>query len=98
MGRIRELDGLRGAAILLVVVWHYLGIGDGPFSVPFRAFVFGRTGVDLFFVLSGYLITTILLVNRKSPFYFSAFYGPRGFRIFPLLFIILPLYLFPRQL
>jgi peptidoglycan/LPS O-acetylase OafA/YrhL len=98
MGRIRELDGLRGAAILLVVVWHYLGIGDGPFSVPFRAFVFGRTGVDLFFVLSGYLITTILLVNRKSPFYFSAFYGRRSFRILPIYFVMLAIYLIGRQL
>jgi peptidoglycan/LPS O-acetylase OafA/YrhL len=98
MARIRELDGLRGAAILLVVVWHYLGIGDGPLSAPFRAFVFGRTGVDLFFVLSGYLITTILLVNRKSAFYFSAFYGRRSFRILPIYFVMLAIYLIGRQL
>ena len=78
MEKIKEIDGLRAIAILLVVAWHYLGASDGPQSLPWRMFIFGRSGVDLFFVLSGYLITSILLNNRASPNYFSAFYGRRA--------------------
>jgi peptidoglycan/LPS O-acetylase OafA/YrhL len=84
MEKIKEIDGLRAVAILLVVAWHYLGASDGPQSLPWRIFIFGRSGVDLFFVLSGYLITSILLNNRESPNYFSAFYGRRAFRILPI--------------
>jgi peptidoglycan/LPS O-acetylase OafA/YrhL len=84
MEKIKEIDGLRAIAILLVVAWHYLGASDGPLSLPWRIFIFGRSGVDLFFVLSGYLITSILLNNRGAPNYFSAFYGRRAFRILPL--------------
>ena len=98
MERVKELDGLRALAILLVVAWHYLGIGDGPASTPWRIFVAGRTGVDLFFVLSGYLITKILLANTASPNYFSAFYGRRSFRILPVYFIMVAVYLIGRQL
>jgi peptidoglycan/LPS O-acetylase OafA/YrhL len=89
MKKIRELDGLRAVAILLVVAWHYLGSADGPQSMPWRTFIFGRIGVDLFFVLSGYLITSILLENRESPRYFSAFYGRRAFRILPIYGVML---------
>ena len=89
MGKIREIDGLRAAAILLVVAWHYLGASDGPQSLPWRLFIFGRCGVDLFFVLSGYLITSILLRHRASPRYFSAFYGRRAFRILPVYGVML---------
>ena len=98
MERVKELDGLRALAILLVVAWHYLGIGDGPTSMPWRIFVAGRTGVDLFFVLSGYLITRILLTNTSSPHYFSAFYGRRSFRILPIYFVMVAIYLVGRQL
>src|ERR1700739_4868121 len=98
MERVKELDGLRALAILLVVAWHYLGIGDGPASTPWRIFVAGRTGVDLFFVLSGYLITRILLANKASPNYFSAFYGRRSFRILPVYFILVAVYLVGRRL
>jgi peptidoglycan/LPS O-acetylase OafA/YrhL len=89
MKKIREIDGLRALAILLVVAWHYLGASDGPQSLPWRSFIFGRSGVDLFFVLSGYLITSILLNNRASPNYFSAFYGRRAFRILPIYGVML---------
>jgi peptidoglycan/LPS O-acetylase OafA/YrhL len=89
MEKIKEIDGLRAIAILLVVAWHYLGASDGPQSLPWRVFIFGRTGVDLFFVLSGYLITSILLQNRSSPHYFSAFYGRRAFRILPIYSVML---------
>jgi peptidoglycan/LPS O-acetylase OafA/YrhL len=82
--RVPELDGLRATAILLVVAWHYLGIPDGSQSIAGRFFVFGRGGVDLFFALSGYLITRILLEHKDSPNYFSTFYGRRSFRILPI--------------
>jgi peptidoglycan/LPS O-acetylase OafA/YrhL len=59
MTRIRELDGLRAVAILLVVAWHYLGRPSGPESLLWKAPHFGTSGVDLFFVLSGYLISSI---------------------------------------
>ena len=98
MGRVKELDGLRAIAILSVVAWHYLGAGDGPSSAPWRIFIVGRTGVDLFFVLSGYLITGILLANRGSFNYFAAFYGRRSFRILPIYFGMVAIYLVGRQL
>jgi peptidoglycan/LPS O-acetylase OafA/YrhL len=98
MERVKELDGLRALAILLVVAWHYIGIVGGPGSSLWRVFIFGRTGVDLFFVLSGYLITRILLANTESPSYFSAFYGRRSFRILPIYFVMLAIYLIGRQL
>jgi peptidoglycan/LPS O-acetylase OafA/YrhL len=91
--RVKELDGLRALAILLVVGWHYLGTGDGAASSTWRAFIFGRVGVDLFFVLSGYLITSILLANATSPSYFSTFYARRSFRILPIYWLMLIIYL-----
>jgi peptidoglycan/LPS O-acetylase OafA/YrhL len=42
MERVKELDGLRALAILLVVAWHYLGVGDGSGSIPQRIFMVGR--------------------------------------------------------
>jgi peptidoglycan/LPS O-acetylase OafA/YrhL len=92
MKKIKEVDGLRAIAILLVVAWHYLGTSDGPHSMPWRIFIFGRIGVDLFFVLSGYLITSILLENRDSPHYFSTFYGRRAFRILPIYAVMLAIF------
>jgi peptidoglycan/LPS O-acetylase OafA/YrhL len=82
--RVPELDGLRATAILMVVAWHYLGMPDGSQSIAGRFFVLGRGGVDLFFALSGYLITRILLEHKDSPNYFSTFYGRRSFRILPI--------------
>lgn len=98
MERVKELDGLRALAILLVVAWHYIGIVGGPESTLWRIFIFGRTGVDLFFVLSGYLITRILLSNTESPDYFAMFYRRRSFRILPIYFVLLAIYLIGRQL
>jgi peptidoglycan/LPS O-acetylase OafA/YrhL len=96
MERIRELDGLRAIAILLVVAWHYLGTSGSPWL--WRTFIFGRIGVDLFFVLSGYLITSILLTNREAPRYFSSFYGRRAFRILPIYAVMVVIYLVGRTL
>jgi peptidoglycan/LPS O-acetylase OafA/YrhL len=88
MNRIEELDGLRAIAVLLVIAWHYMGIPDGPSSWEWRVFYLGHFGVDLFFVLSGFLITTILLENRREPSYFSSFYGRRAFRIWPIYYLM----------
>ncbi len=84
MKRIQELDGLRAIAALMVIAWHYIGIPDGPGFWLWRIFYPGHFGVDLFFVLSGFLITTILLENRESDTYFSSFYGRRALRIWPV--------------
>lgn len=88
MGRIKELDGLRAIAALLVIAWHYVGIPDGPTYWMWNVFHVGHFGVDLFFVLSGFLITTILLEHRNSPSYFSSFYGRRAFRIWPIYYLM----------
>ena len=71
--RIRELDGLRAIAVLLVLAWHYIGIPDGPDHWLWKVLNVGRFGVDLFFVLSGYLIAGILLKNRDSQLIFHRF-------------------------
>src|ERR1700746_660274 len=91
--RIPALDGLRGTAILLVLLRHAI---FGVTSVQgieahsrFASFVIACgqlswSGVDLFFVLSGFLIGGILLDVRASPNYFKTFYIRRIFRIVPL--------------
>jgi peptidoglycan/LPS O-acetylase OafA/YrhL len=83
-GRSAALDAVRGLAITLVVAYHWLGLP------------LGWTGVDLFFVLSGYLIGGILLDHRDAPAYYATFYGRRAARILPLyalyLAIVLPLF------
>ena len=87
---IPELDGVRGLAVLLVMLCHSTMIQAPPESVPFilrNALFLGWSGVDLFFVLSGFLITGILLDSRGSSNYFSSFYARRVLRIFPLYFI-----------
>lgn len=88
MTRIAELDGLRAVAVFAVIAFHY------TLGTPFanRATGFGWVGVDLFFVLSGYLITSILLASRTRPNYFTNFYARRTLRIFPVYFLLLALY------
>jgi peptidoglycan/LPS O-acetylase OafA/YrhL len=92
--RIPQLDGLRGVAIAMVVAFHYVGyatqLGSPHFiKVPAVLFSLGWSGVDLFFVLSGFLIGGILLDARETTNYFSVFYRRRFCRIFPLYFAFL---------
>ncbi len=77
--RILELDGLRAIAILLVLGCHYPAFAGLFYKIP----EFGWIGVDIFFALSGYLITTILLGlrNREKPY--KTFYSRRAVRILP---------------
>src|SRR5260370_30236825 len=90
--RILELDGLRGLAILLVILCHYVGnpnhapLGFWPHRF-LSAFAVGWSGVDLFFVLSGFLIGRVLPDARNSPHYFRAFYMRRIFRILPIYYL-----------
>ena len=79
------LDGLRGVAILLVVLYHNFGFIKQSF--------FGWLGVDLFFVLSGFLITSILLNELGKPGYLRNFFIKRILRIFPLYYLFLIIFL-----
>ena len=87
--RVAELDGLRGIAVCMVLIWHFTGaLIDhrlGPWSYWLtRVTILGRTGVDLFFVLSGFLITSIVIHRTQSPSKFLAsFYVRRALRIIP---------------
>jgi peptidoglycan/LPS O-acetylase OafA/YrhL len=77
------LDGLRGVAVLSVILYHVL---------HFRP---GWMGVDLFFVLSGFLITSILIDTKKTTGYFRNFYIKRVLRIFPLYYGTLVIFFLP---
>lgn len=79
------LDGVRGIAIIMVVLCHNFGFIPG--------FIYlGDGGVDLFFVLSGFLITDILLKTKGNKNYFSSFYIRRLLRIFPLYYLVVILF------
>ncbi len=89
--RLAELDGLRALAILPVIFNHcYPEQGWGRWT-PFLGEA-GRTGVDLFFVLSGYLITGILLDTVGGKHYYRNFIIRRTLRIFPLYYLCLALF------
>ena len=96
IGHVAALDAVRGIAILLVLFLHF-GVGaDFPNhgagrvgAWAERIFYVGWSGVDLFFVLSGFLITSILLATKSDPRYFRRFYGRRVLRILPLYYVAL---------
>lgn len=94
--RVLQLDGIRGIAILLVILHNT----SGRYPLPHLRWLAdsGWMGVDLFFVLSGFLITRILLDTKHSEGYFKNFYARRVLRIWPLyyslllfLFVLIPL-------
>jgi peptidoglycan/LPS O-acetylase OafA/YrhL len=91
-GHIPELDGIRGVAIGMVLLAHYFMVFTRPGTplsyllVPLRL---SWSGVDLFFVLSGFLIGGILLDARESSNYFRVFYARRFFRIVPIYVVLL---------
>lgn len=87
--RIKELDGLRGLAVTLVMALHLFKraayFTEHPVLETFTKFTtVGWVGVDLFFTLSGFLITSILLKSKTGEHYFRNFYVRRALRIFPL--------------
>jgi len=95
--RVPELDGLRGLAILFVLIFHYASQEGAtpPHSLASylqRLVAMGWTGVDLFFVLSGFLIGGILMDARGSRTYFKTFYIRRIFRIIPIYYAWIVLY------
>jgi peptidoglycan/LPS O-acetylase OafA/YrhL len=92
--RIPALDGVRGMAILLVLFFHLnllrsLALNNPVDEFASKVFTAGWCGVDLFFVLSGYLITRILYQAKESEGYFRNFYFRRILRIFPLYYGLL---------
>ena len=93
--RIKELDGIRGIAILLVIVWHYITCLHPPLEpgsllaylhLPTTAF---WSGVDLFFILSGFLIGGIILDNHTKEGFLKVFWVRRICRICPVLAALL---------
>jgi peptidoglycan/LPS O-acetylase OafA/YrhL len=92
---IEILDGIRGLAIILVLFAHFVREDFNLKNFSFVGSIFtkislmGLTGVSLFFVLSGFLITGILLAVKNKKHYFQNFYGRRILRIFPLYYLSL---------
>jgi len=95
---LKQLDGVRAIAITLVIIWHYFYQLTGDYSegpMKYIKFITSWTwsGVDLFFILSGFLIGRILINNKGSENYFKTFYLKRIFRIFPAYYLVLFVYI-----
>jgi peptidoglycan/LPS O-acetylase OafA/YrhL len=89
---VPALDGVRGVAILLVLAAHFGGgrkFESMIMQIAGQLMVGGWVGVDLFFVLSGFLITAILLNTLNHPEYYRSFYGRRILRVFPIYYLVL---------
>jgi peptidoglycan/LPS O-acetylase OafA/YrhL len=98
--RIPQLDGIRGTAILLVVIWHFVvaPIMQAPHEsviarVVAHTGLLTWSGVDRFFVLSGFLIGGILIDAKESLNYFKIFYIRRAARILPIYLLVVVAYL-----
>ena len=93
--RVPQLDGVRGLAIALVLIWHFYATMKGPPLLnAFQFFLkqilsLSWSGVDLFFVLSGFLIGGILIDQKGAKNYFQVFYFRRACRILPMYFLLL---------
>ena len=93
--RVPELDGIRGIAILTVLIYHVFAYSmlrrawTGLPHLAMRITEHVARGVDLFFVLSGFLITGILLDSRFDHHYFRNFYARRALRILPVYYAVL---------
>jgi peptidoglycan/LPS O-acetylase OafA/YrhL len=98
---IPELDGIRGIAALVVFGHHAFNItvratvmaGGWPHGIEriYSIFAYANTGVDLFFVLSGFLITSILIGQKNSNRFYQDFYWKRSLRILPLYILTIAL-------
>ena len=92
MKYIKELDSIRGIGIIIVVLYHWIPVDSFYNTFPNRPF-----GVDVFFVLSGFLITNILLSSRmlaeangiSRKYAFANFFFSRALRIFPIYFLVI---------
>lgn len=96
-GHIPQLDGFRGFALCAAVLWHYYSCTVTTYNAPMRILRpltdLSVICVDSFFVLSGFLIASILLRSKSSPGYFKSFYARRVLRIFPMYYILYILFL-----
>ena len=88
--RFPALDGLRGLAVTMVFLEHYGGGSHGGAALQAFNQVRSRmgVGVDLFFVLSGFLITGILFDTRQDSHFFERFFARRSLRIFPVVYLL----------
>ncbi len=98
MKRIAQIDGLRAIAILLVLSFHFINNQLEQTTLPigkilYKVTSFGWSGVDLFFVLSGFLIGGILIANKEKKRYFSTFFIRRFVRIVPSYYLLLVIYI-----
>lgn len=95
LNRVPQLDGIRGFAVAAVVFVHLspmleFSAGKSLLNIAlYHIFHVGWLGVDIFFVLSGFLITGIILKSRHKPNFWTVFYARRGFRILPAFFAVL---------
>lgn len=93
----KNLDGLRALAALMVMMFHFfptIEVNTKLLQFLSKASLFGQTGVTLFFVLSGFLITRILIQTKQHNGYFKVFFMRRVLRILPLYYLYLVLVYF----
>lgn len=96
----KNLDGVRAIAAIMVIVFHFFTFDiihnykNSWIGLASKLAEFGQTGVSLFFVLSGFVITRILINSKESETYFKSFYLRRMLRIFPLYYFYLLIYFF----
>jgi peptidoglycan/LPS O-acetylase OafA/YrhL len=89
--RIPGLDGMRAVSILLVIAWHLRSSGSAQWLLPLALVDTGNLGVRVFFVISGFLITSVLLAEygRTGTIDLRRFYIRRAFRIMPVFYVFL---------